>query len=206
MSAAREEVLQRVRLALTETRRGVDVPRHYREVTRDHELVERLTERLTDYKAHVVLCELQSVAAQISRRLREVGSTSLLLPEGLPAEWTAELGPACHLVADHDLAPSDLDRVHAVLTTCSLAIAETGTIVLDHGRGQGRRALSLVPDHHLVVVRAEQVVAGVVDAVAQLDPTRPMTWISGPSATSDIELKRVEGVHGPRRLDVLVVR
>ncbi len=92
-----------------------------------------------------------------------------------------------------------------MLTTCRVAIAETGTLVLDHGPGMGHRALTLVPDYHCVVVRADQIVAGVPDAVAALDPTRPLTWISGPSATSDIELDRVEGVHGPRTLDVLIL-
>jgi L-lactate dehydrogenase complex protein LldG len=98
-----------------------------------------------------------------------------------------------------------LDRVSAAVTTCAVAITETGTVVLDHGPGQGPRMLTLVPDYHLVVVRADQIVANVPDAVAALDPLRPMTWISGPSATSDIELDRVEGVHGPRTLDVLIV-
>ena len=97
-----------------------------------------------------------------------------------------------------------LDTADAVITTCAIAIAETGTIVLDHGPGQGPRALTLVPDHHIVIVRPDQIVPGVPDALTTLDPTRPLTWISGPSATSDIELDRIEGVHGPRTLDVVI--
>lgn len=105
---------------------------------------------------------------------------------------------------DPPLSVADLDGVDTVLTTCAVAIASTGTIVLDHGPGQGRGALTLVPDCHLVIIEAWQIVAAVPDGVAVLDPARPQTWISEPSATSDIELDRVEGVHGPRRLEVIV--
>ena len=109
-------------------------------------------------------------------------------------------------VSDTPPLPSaELDGIDAVITGCAIAIAETGTIVLDGGPDQGRRALTLIPDHHLCVVRAGQVVDDVPAAVAALDPRRPLTWISGPSATSDIELRRVEGVHGPRHLYVLIV-
>jgi L-lactate dehydrogenase complex protein LldG len=108
-------------------------------------------------------------------------------------------------VQDDGLSPADLDGMDAAVTRARLGIAETGTIVLDHGPGQGRRAITLVPDHHVCVVEAGQVVADVPDAIAALDASRPLTWVSGPSATSDIELDRVEGVHGPRRLHVIVV-
>jgi L-lactate dehydrogenase complex protein LldG len=153
------------------------------------------SERVEDYRAVVERCAEDEVEARIVAALD--GATAVV-PAGLP--WSVP-----DSVPDTGQPATELDRLDAVVTTATVGIALTGTIVLDHGAGQGRRALSLVPDLHVCVVRADQVVPGVPDAVALLDPVRPQTWISGPSATSDIELNRVEGVHGPRRLHVLVV-
>jgi L-lactate dehydrogenase complex protein LldG len=157
-------------------------------------------ERVADYKATVVRCTPAELPDRLAEALDGVGR--LLVPTDLPPDLHPA-GP--ELVADTHLPVTALDALDGVLTTARLGIAETGTIVLDHGPGQGRRAATLVPDLHVCVVRTDQVVGGVSDAVAALDPHRPQTWISGPSATSDIELDRVEGVHGPRTLHVLLV-
>jgi len=164
---------------------------------------------LTLHRAEVLdaltsLCtsEPADVAAQVTAALRRRAASRVMVPPGFPVEWEPE---ADLLRDDPPLTTEELDLVDGVITGCAVAIAETGTVVLDHGAGQGRRALTLVPDYHLVIVRAQQVVALVPDGIAALDPARPQTWISGPSATSDIELRRVEGVHGPRTLDVLLV-
>jgi L-lactate dehydrogenase complex protein LldG len=143
------------------------------------------------------------VAAVLAQRLSQHRIGSALVPDGFPERWLTATGVERR--ADDALTAHQLDAIDGVLCTCRLAIAETGTIVLDAGPGQGRRAVSLVPDYLLAVVGSDQVCAGVPEAVAQLDPGRPLTWISGPSATSDIELNRVEGVHGPRTLDVIVI-
>ena len=154
----------------------------------------------------MALCAPDEVAAAVAEALSRTGSRSVVVPGGLDPFWVAGLGEEVRVVTDDGLSAADLDAVDAVVTAARVGIATTGTIVLDHAEDQGRRALTLVPDQHVCVVRADQVVHDVPEAVALLDPARPLTWVSGPSATSDIELNRVEGVHGPRTLDVVVVR
>ncbi len=194
MSDAREEVLGRIRTALADRPEPAPVVRDYRGPAGAGD-VGLFVERVDDYKA-TVHRDVSTGDVLAGRRI-----TRVIVPAGFPAE----LLPAGVEVVGEPADVDTLDDVSAVLTTCVVGIAETGTIVLDAGPGMGPRMLTLVPDYHLVVVRAEQIVAGVPDAVAALEPTRPQTWISGPSATSDIELNRVEGVHGPRTLDVIVV-
>jgi len=222
--SAREEILARVRDALRdvptdETPDDVPVPRDYltAHVPDDpRALAELLAENLADYRAHVHRCAPAELPATIADLLERHGSTSVGVPAGLPPQWLSGIsglsGFAGHSGSIRQVSDSpaltarDLDAVDSVVTGCALAIAETGTIVLDAGPGQGRRMLTLVPDHHICVVRAPgQIVASVPLALPRLDPARPQTWISGPSATSDIELDRVEGVHGPRVLDVVLV-
>ena len=192
MPSARDEILARIRTALGDAPHRPEVPRDYRRLRGPGDL-SLFVERVEDYRATVH--RDTSATAVLAAR----GIERIVVAAGFPDAWL----PSVELVHEPCDVPT-LDAVGAVLTTCAVAIAETGTIVLDAGPGQGPRALTLVPDYHLVVVRPEQIVAGVPDAVAALDPSRPLTWISGPSATSDIELNRVEGVHGPRTLDVLI--
>jgi L-lactate dehydrogenase complex protein LldG len=168
-------------------------------------------ERAADYRAVVERVPEPGLAAAIARVLGERAAAApgpFAVPDGLPPGWLAALPPSIELAGDEPpLPPAELDQMAGVVTGCAVAIAETGTIILDHGpgsSGQGRRALTLVPDFHLVIVRADQVAADLPDAFARLDPARPHTLISGPSATSDIELIRVEGVHGPRTLHILL--
>jgi L-lactate dehydrogenase complex protein LldG len=196
---AREEILTRIRTALADRPEAPAVPRNYRRGIGAGDL-DLFVERVEDYRAHVHRAADGAVGAAITAALAARGISRVVVPIGFPE---ADL-PAVEVVTE-PVDVAKLDEVGAVITTCRVAIAETGTIVLDAGPGMGARALTLVPDYHLVVVRAEQVRAIVPDAVAALDPTRPLTWISGPSATSDIELQRVEGVHGPRTLDVILV-
>lgn len=208
MTDARTEILARIEAASSRPVPRAPVPREYREsaVHADGaDLVELLAERLADYTATVHRCGAAELPAVLGAVL--AGSPELVVPADLPGEWLARYrGRVLRDGVPVPLPVADLDAAATVLTGCAVAIAATGTIVLDAGPAQGRRALTLVPDHHVCVVRAGQIVAGVPQAVAALDPRRPLTWISGPSATSDIELNRVEGVHGPRRLEVVLVR
>ncbi|MEV7529653.1 LutC/YkgG family protein [Streptomyces hydrogenans] len=204
---SRERILARIRSAVADAPEAPEVPRAYltRHTPDDPEAVlDLLHENLADYRARVHRTDEAGLAALIARRLEERGARTCAVPDGLPAGWLADA--TAEPVPDGRLTPAALDAVDAVVTGCALAVAETGTIVLDGGPGQGRRALTLVPDLHVCVVREEQVVASVPEAMPLLDPRRPLTWISGPSATSDIELDRVEGVHGPRTLEVVLVR
>ncbi|MGW0283504.1 LutC/YkgG family protein [Streptomyces sp. NPDC003236] len=211
--SGRERILGRVRRALA------DLPadeRPYEETVtraylREHgdrtagQTVELLAENLADYRAVVHRTEAGDLPELLARLLAARGSERVLVPPGLPSGWLAAAGPT----RVHDRAAStarELDRVDSVVTGCAVAIAETGTLVLDGSPDQGRRRITLIPDHHICVVRVpDQVVASVPQALGRLDPARPLTWISGPSATSDIELDRVEGVHGPRTLEVVLM-
>ena len=203
--SAREEILDRIRRASANAA-TTTVPREYRgaQPAPDTDLVSLFAERVSDYRATVRQCEAANASRTLAGILRERGIRRVVTPAGLPDGLLAA-ADVDSINDDPPMTARELDAVDGVVTTCACAIALTGTIVLDHGAGQGRRAVSLVPDYHLVVVRADQIGYSVPDAIAILDPTRPQTWISGPSATSDIELNRVEGVHGPRTLDVLIV-
>ncbi|QYJ03015.1 LUD domain-containing protein [Nocardioides panacisoli] len=197
--SARDEILRRVREAVA----GLDpdpdpVVAPVGATTADP--VAHFAERVADYRAVVVRVVAQGLAQAVAEAIP--AGERVVVPPGLAEEVRAGVPEA---IVDDGLTAADLDAVDAVVTACRVGIAETGTLVLDHTEDQGRRALTLVPDRHVCVVRADQVVADVPDAVALLDPDRPLTWISGPSATSDIELDRVEGVHGPRQLHVIVV-
>jgi L-lactate dehydrogenase complex protein LldG len=204
MSSSRDRILARVRAALSDVPSGespadVDVPRTYDHTREGPDVVELLIDRLVDYRAEVH--RVEDVAASVASALSRRGARRVAVPPGVPVEWLGEAEP---VFDDPPLSATELDGLDGVITACAVAIAETGTIILDASPDQGRRALTLVPDYHLCVVRADQVVRTVPEAVERLDPTRPLTWISGPSATSDIELNRVEGVHGPRTLEVLI--
>jgi L-lactate dehydrogenase complex protein LldG len=208
--SARDEVLGRIRAALSDvppgggTEPGGAAESGYRaEGTLDEAArLDRLAERLADYRATVRRAAPDQVLAVITAALAERGARRLAGPPGLDLPGPL---PGVELVTDDGLSTADLDGFDGVITRAAVAIAETGTIVLDGSPGQGRRALSLIPDYHLCLIDAAQVVGLVPEALARLDPRRPLTWISGPSATSDIELDRVEGVHGPRTLDVVLV-
>ncbi len=214
MSQARLEILRRVREALrdvpaAETAEGVAVPRDYRRAdpTPREERIAHFVERVAEYRAIVRRVGADGLADAIASACAARGVRTLVAAADVPSSW---IPPGVSALRDDLLTNEQLNGADGVLTGCALGIAQTGTIVLDGGAAQGRRALSLLPDYHLCVVREDQVVGIVPEAVAALAgsaglPDRPQTWISGPSATSDIELNRVEGVHGPRTLEVLVV-
>ncbi|MFF5493821.1 lactate utilization protein C [Streptomyces aquilus] len=207
--SSRERILGRVRRALADAP-GEDTPIE-RTYLREHgdrtrtETVDLLAENLTDYRAIVHRCSPEDLAVTLAGMLAARGAKTVLVPPGLDPAWLADVD-AERVPERLESTPHELDRIDSVVTACAVAVAETGTIVLDGSPDQGRRRITLVPDHHICVVRVpDQVVGSVPQALERLDPARPLTWISGPSATSDIELDRVEGVHGPRTLEVVLV-
>lgn len=212
---SRDAILRRIHTALhdvppTERPADVAVARNYLTVGDGPraEILAQFAERVAEYKASVHHVSAEALPAAIAETLAARGITRVVVPADAPAEWTLAI-PA-PILDSGQLTYAELDASEGVLTGCTLGIAQTGTIVLDHGTAQGRRAISLIPDYHLCVVRAEQIVGVVPEAIGALGGAarkrRPLTFISGPSATSDIELNRVEGVHGPRTLEVLIVQ
>lgn len=196
---AKSEILSRIRAALGPDPTPVTVPRDYRRSLPDGtDVVALFIERAADYRATITRTSAADLPAEIARA---AAGRTLAVPADLPAEWVAGISA---VTDDPPLADDELDRTGGVLTGAAAAIALTGTVILDTGPAQGRRALTLLPDYHLCVVRADQIVGTPAEALPRLDPGRPQTWISGPSATSDIELNRVEGVHGPRSLHIIV--
>ncbi|WP_243704593.1 LUD domain-containing protein [Micromonospora sp. KC723] len=197
---ARELILGRLRAALGGAEPApVEVTRDYRGVGSVAADLDVFVDRLTDYRATVHRCGDADVARTVGAVL---GGRRVVVPPGLPRHWLPDSVTA---VPDDDLGVALVAAVDGVVTGAAVAVAETGTIVLDAAPDQGRRLITLLPDVHVCVLRVDQVVATVPDALARVGPHRPLTWISGPSATSDIELSRVEGVHGPRNLHVVLV-
>jgi L-lactate dehydrogenase complex protein LldG len=212
LSDARDEILARVRRGLAdvpsdERPEDVDVPREYG-IREPDGTLDRFVERVADYGTFVRVVGGESIATAVGEACRTFGVRSLVVPPDVPSVWIpAGVSP----IPENGLSVRDLDSIGATLTGCALGIAETGTIVLDAGARQGRRALTLVPDVHVCVVDEQQIVDGVPAALRRLAGNlrrtrRPLTFVSGPSATSDIELARVEGVHGPRRFAAVVHR
>ena len=204
--SARDEVLARVRAAIAPARSAPDrsapeeIPREYR--TRSDDGVEQFIDRLHHYQAQTHRIPAGELDGAVRAILEDRGVRRIAVPDGIPEAWIDRVEP---LRDEPPLDAHTLDQADGVITTCTIAVAQSGTIVLDGGLGMGRRILSLVPDYHLCVVRADQLVGSLPEAIAKLEPTRPLTFISGPSATVDIEMVRVRGVHGPRRLEVILV-
>jgi L-lactate dehydrogenase complex protein LldG len=212
-AAARTTILARVRKALNggtspeaAEAHWHEIPRHFKQAATHApvEILHLLKDRLLDYDAQVLEATPETVAAAITTLLTARGLHRLVIPQGLAPEL---LPTGFDYITDTGLSSSELDGFEGIITTATVAIAETGTVVLQNTPGQGRRAATLVPDYHLCIVQAANVVETVPEAIARLKPTASLatTFVSGPSATADIEMTRIKGVHGPRFLDVILV-
>jgi L-lactate dehydrogenase complex protein LldG len=213
VTGAREEILGRIRTALRDVpsdERPADVPvaRDYRRAGElsGEELVARFTERVRDYHAEVRRVPAAEVGKAVDKACAQMGVAGVVVPEALSPEWRPS---TVQVIDDRRLTAHELDVIDGAVTGCAVAIAETGTLVLDGQDASGRRLITLIPNHHVCIVRVDQIVGTVPEAVAVLAPAVrdrhvPVTFVSGGSATSDIELSRVEGVHGPRHLVVLI--
>lgn len=211
MSNAKQEILARLRSSLDDAPAVPEVPREYRQTSEKpaEQVLEMMEDRLVDYKANVFHETSLSIAGRIDALLGK--DATFVIPEGLEPSWLPESDHRTIIVESRDervgmtLSVRELNDVAAVITSSTVSCAETGTIFLSGKTDEGRRAISLVPDHHICVVAVDSVVELIPEALARVEPTAPITMISGPSATSDIELERVEGVHGPRTLDVILL-
>ncbi len=218
MSEAKKAILNNIQKALSnvpdaEQPADVAIPRNYLQQGKrsEEERVDLFIERVSEYKATVKRVDQDELAAVITKSCRSENVDKLIVPEGFPQQWIPDIVDPLFDKAESPLSHQTLDNAGGVVSTCALAVAQTGTIILDAGEGQGRRALTLLPDYHICIVREHKIVELVPEGFAYIESLvkkegPPITLISGPSATSDIELNRVEGVHGPRRLEVLVVQ
>ncbi|MFZ1062403.1 MAG: LUD domain-containing protein [Acidimicrobiales bacterium] len=206
-AVAREAILASVKFANRNVATTDVVARSYRRPARAKvgSSAELFAQRVGDYQATVSFVQSADLATAVNAALESRGSRSVVVPDGAPREWLARFDGST-VIDGGQLELELINHADAVVTGCTAGIAETGTVVLNSEPNQGRRIITLIPDHHVVVIREDQIVPDVPDVIGLLDPSRPQTWISGPSATSDIELSRVEGVHGPRQLDVIIVR
>jgi len=202
---AREHILRRVRDAVSDLPPGpVPIPREYSRTHAGDDLVTTFCDRVADYRAQVRRTTNEQLPAEIASVLAELHVRTVAVPADLPSRWLSQTSITVNR-DDPPLSATALDKTDAVITGCAVAIAETGTICLNAGAAQGRRVLTLLPDIHVCVVSESQIVGDVPEGLETLHPRSPLTLISGPSATSDIELNRVEGVHGPRTLIVFII-